>query len=135
MTSCDDSDKYKLYEKIKYGDNDVQIDICKTIINNTESDYLNLICEENIVSSENIFCAIEEFLKELPDQKKISRAQYDILSRYFESIEITGDIESRILFLINNTFDRKLKKFLGIWIGIDEVLNGICYQLAKQMKF
>ena len=131
----DDLYQYELYEKIKHANDETQIDICKSIIDEVQSECVHFVCEENIVLEENIFCAIERFLVELSEPKKISKAQYKILSRYFESVKITKDIENRIIILMNNAFDRKLKKFLGIWIGIDEVLNGICYELAKQMKF
>jgi len=138
-------DKDDLYNKIKFGDDNIQINICRSILDHAMHDCVFFVCEENIMSDNNIFCAIESFVEEKLDFANITDDQYDIMSRYFESINITEDIKNRICDLIDSINFIKidnlhnsnnltiLKKFLELWIGIDEVLDNICNDIIKNM--
>ena len=95
--------------------------ICLHILTNECMDYVNMVVEYDITNGleKYIIQSIETFLLNNND---ITENQYKIMGYYFESIDCNKFI-NRITKLIMNTKDKKLKDFLGIWIGIDKELD------------
>jgi hypothetical protein len=112
------SDINLIYNLCCSGSYNPSIDVILYIIENEKINYVNMIVEPDLnnIFEENIMKSIEIFLQK---NKNISNKQYDILGLYFESIDC-GKFSERISILIMSTKNEKLKKFLGIWIGIDE---------------
>ena len=98
-----------------------------------KTNYVNMIVEPDMHGNVecNIMRSIELFLQKT---KNISEIQYNIMNLYFESIDSLKFAE-RISMLILATQDTKLKKFLNIWIGIDEEADKMLDKLIDSIRY
>jgi len=136
LTSIKENKNYDLLYNLCYkGLYKPSVNVILCILEEEKTNYLNMIVENNIDNEieENIIRSIELFLQNNNDN--ISEIQYDILGSYFESINC-NKFEERISMLIFNSNNNELKKFLDIWIGIDEeldkILNNFTFRYEKK---
>jgi len=89
--------------------------------------------EKNDIMEEKIKNTIYTFVL---NNKNFNNEHNEILGIYLESINIDKDYENKIKYLITKVNDKKIKKTLEIFIGIDLELNAICdkYFLHKLKK-